>query len=93
MFSKMVSKQEKTSGLKLSVIAVEKKSELKDVFATVFVNRILTKPRQRFGDSKRNLRSSQKKQKANKPSSEEITIGEKLTWKEYIVHEYECEFY
>lgn len=65
MFSKMVSKQVKTSGLKLSVIAVEKKSELKDVFATVFVNRILTKPRQRFGDSKRHLRSSQKKRKAN----------------------------
>lgn len=89
MFSKMVSKQKKTSGLKLSVISVKKNSELKDEFATVFVNRVLTKARQRFGDSKRNLRKAKREQ----PSSEQIKSEEKLSWKEYIVHEYECEFY
>lgn len=92
MFSKMVSKQEKTSGLKLSVISVLKNSELKDEFATVFVNRVLTKARQRLRFQKK-FKKLLRKAKREQPSSEQITSEEKLSWKEYIVHEYECEFY
>lgn len=46
-------------------------------------------PKQRFGDSKRNLRKAKREQL----SSKQITSEEKLSWKEYIVHEYDCEFY
>lgn len=88
----MVSKQEKTSGLKLSVISVLKNSELKDEFATVFVNRVLTKARQRLRFQKK-FKKLLRKAKREQPSSEQITSEEKLSWKEYIVHEYECEFY
>lgn len=52
--------------------------------------------RQRFGTLWRFQKKFKKllrKAKIEQLSSEQITSGEKLSWKEYIVHEYECEFY
>lgn len=84
MFSKMVSKQEKTSGLKLSVISVLKNSELKDEFATVFVNRVLTKARQR-------LRFQKKfKKLLRKAKREQFLIGTNNKWRKIILERIYC---